>query len=276
MKRIEFTDEQVSTIIEMYESGMTLKAIGEALGISRTPIKRVLQENKCQTRDQSHCNRKFELNENYFDTIDTPNKAYIFGLLYSDGCNYPKQNLIRLSLQEKDRDILEKVKKEIGSNFPLRRVERTKYSPNWQPLYELEFHNQHLSEQLEKMGMVNNKSYFAEFPTCVPDEFLRDFVRGYVDGNGSVGFYDYPRYVNVTSTLKFCATLSSIIKEKLEISVHIYGKKTCDAKMLAINKSKDILKFLNWIYDGSELHLCRKYEAYLEIKEYMTKKTLSD
>lgn len=42
MRRIEFTDEQVSAIIEMYESGMTLKAIGEALGISRTPIKRVL------------------------------------------------------------------------------------------------------------------------------------------------------------------------------------------------------------------------------------------
>lgn len=32
--------------------------------------------------------KKYTVNENYFQSLDSPEKAYILGFLYADGCNY--------------------------------------------------------------------------------------------------------------------------------------------------------------------------------------------
>lgn len=36
--------------------------------------------------------KKFNFNQNYFNKIDSPEKAYMLGLIYSDGCIYPDKN----------------------------------------------------------------------------------------------------------------------------------------------------------------------------------------
>ena len=50
--------------------------------------------------------RIYTLNENYFEQIDTQEKAYFLGFLWADGCNC--NGVIHLVLQEKDKYILEK------------------------------------------------------------------------------------------------------------------------------------------------------------------------
>ena len=32
--------------------------------------------------------RKYNVNNDYFSKIDTPEKSYILGFIYADGCNY--------------------------------------------------------------------------------------------------------------------------------------------------------------------------------------------
>jgi hypothetical protein len=60
-------------------------------------------------------------NEHFFDVIDTPEKAYFLGLMYSDGCvwhtertgktgNILYEYCTSISLQETDKDILDKFK----------------------------------------------------------------------------------------------------------------------------------------------------------------------
>ena len=58
-------------------------------------------------------NRKYNVNDNYFDVIDNQNKAYILGFLYADGCNY-KNGYFKIDLQEEDKNMLEVFKKELN------------------------------------------------------------------------------------------------------------------------------------------------------------------
>ena len=55
--------------------------------------------------------RRYNLDEEYFDNINSQNKAYILGFLYADGSNNPKKHTVSISLQEEDRYILEWMRK---------------------------------------------------------------------------------------------------------------------------------------------------------------------
>ena len=58
--------------------------------------------------------RIYTLDENYFDSIDNPNKAYIIGFIYADGSINLKRNLLTICISEKDLEILEFIKKELN------------------------------------------------------------------------------------------------------------------------------------------------------------------
>ena len=53
--------------------------------------------------------RKYKINEKFFSTIDTQEKAYVLGLLYADGYVNKLHTCITLALSEKDADILKKI-----------------------------------------------------------------------------------------------------------------------------------------------------------------------
>ena len=106
---------EYENIINLYRSGLSQAKIGELYNVRYNIIGTILRKCDVKCRDDSHKSRKYTINENYFDSIDTPNKAYILGLLFSDGCNYPPQHRVKLELQEKDKDILDKINIEIDN-----------------------------------------------------------------------------------------------------------------------------------------------------------------
>ena len=48
------------------------------------------------------------MNHNYFETIDTPEKAYFLGFLYADGSisNTVKNKRVKINLAKKDIELL--------------------------------------------------------------------------------------------------------------------------------------------------------------------------
>ena len=62
--------------------------------------------------------RQYKLNVNYFNKIDSHEKAYVLGFLYADGSNtsnYDKNRYcITIVLKESDSQILYDIKNEIG------------------------------------------------------------------------------------------------------------------------------------------------------------------
>lgn len=150
--------EEYERIIKLYESGLSQAKIGCIYNVGHYIIGKILKKCNVKIRDDSHKGRKYTIDENYFDVIDTPNKAYILGLLYADGCNYPPQHRVKLELQEKDKDILEQINQEITSNKPLFFNPLNSKNNNWQNTYRLDITNKHISDQLESLGIVQNKS----------------------------------------------------------------------------------------------------------------------
>ena len=255
--------EEHYKVVELYESGLSQITIGKMYAVDRTVISRILRKNNVTLRDASNRKRKYNLNENYFDTIDTHNKAYILGLLYADGCNYPPARNINISLQEKDKDILDKIKQELNSNIPLYYKKLNDKNPNHQNVYSLTFTNKHMSEQLEKLGLVQHKSLILTFPEWLDESLYSHFIRGYFDGDGCL----CGNSITIASTKQFCEYLQNICLNKLSISTYvknIYGRENCETKIFCVYGKNKVKSFLDYIYDDSEMYIQRKYNAYID------------
>lgn len=73
---IVFTPEDEKLIIDMYlNQKHSTVSIGKLYNVSHKVIAKLLERNNIPRTKTG--NRKYEFNEHYFDTIDTPNKAYI-------------------------------------------------------------------------------------------------------------------------------------------------------------------------------------------------------
>lgn len=268
MKRYEFTIDQEKQIINLYESGKQIEQIANIFNISKTPISKLLKNRMIDIRDNSHKGRKYPIDETYFDNIDTANKAYVLGLLYSDGCNCAKLNHVKISLQERDAQILFSIIEDMQADRPLRIQKLSEKNSSWQDSYTYSFVNKHLSNHLIELGVVPKKSHILTFPNCVPEKYLSDFVRGYFDGDGHIEIGSH-YFVTIAGTLQFCEGLQKCLKEKLNIDSKIYNTniKESNIKILFISKKCRIYKFLNWIYDNSIFHIDRKYKSYLFFKD---------
>ena len=86
----------VSVIIEEYLNGSSLAALSRKYNISPYRIKNLLQKNNVSIRSRNEQNkyspqnqRKYFINDNYFDNIDCEDKAYLLGFLAADGSIQP-------------------------------------------------------------------------------------------------------------------------------------------------------------------------------------------
>ena len=207
----EISEFEKYQIKNLYISGMSSTKIGIKFNLYHKQVRRILDELNVEKSNKSR--RKHTLDENYFDVIDTPNKAYILGFLYADGYNSIDKYTIRLQLQECDYEILEKMRLELKSDNELKFIRcDNKVASNGyisKNMYQLEVYSKHMCEQLDRLGMHQNKSLILEFPDWLSEELYSHFIRGYFDGDGSycyriAGKCGERDLITFTSTDLFC------------------------------------------------------------------------
>lgn len=67
--------------------------------------------------------KKYQVNENYFEKIDSEEKAYWLGFLYADGnvrMHKNKSGILKLKLKQSDKKHIEKFSKCLNSNYPIK------------------------------------------------------------------------------------------------------------------------------------------------------------
>lgn len=179
-----------------------------------------------------------------------------------------------MTLEESDFQDLERIRFEIGSDHPLEFIDysdKHDFGYTYKNQYRLLLFSTHMCKTLESIGMVPNKSLVADFPT-LPSELVRHFVRGLFDGDGSVYRYkyknrnSYQHTLTITSTLSLCEKLVNVVESALDINCHIYDASNHNGitKVFTISGKNQIKKFMDWIYDGSDLKLQRKYDRYIQ------------
>ena len=259
MNEIVFSQEQLEQVYDLYyNQNLSLENVGKHFNTSGTKIRNLLIKNGKEIQPKKH--RKYKINDNYFDVIDTPNKAYIIGLLAADGCNYKDDGLITLSLQERDKDILEKISKEMDSDRPLS-VRHFKYD-KWQDSYTLKFYSHKLTQRLIEIGIIPNKSLTLDFPKDIPNELIPCMLRGYIDGDGWV----QPHVIGLMSTEKFCEGAKKYLNDYLGIDCKIQDMKrnyNIHTKTLYVNDIKNLIPLSYTLYEQGDLYIERKKDSFI-------------
>ena len=96
MSKSRLSAEEKDEVINRYINGESAQSISKTFTVSPTAIYGLLKRRNIPRRTYSEASRKYTLNENYFDKIDSQNKAYFLGFLVADGYNNEKRNCVEL------------------------------------------------------------------------------------------------------------------------------------------------------------------------------------
>jgi hypothetical protein len=196
-------------------------------------------------------------NDDYFETIDTEDKAYFLGLLFADGNVYTARHRVQITLANEDAYILKAFADCIGYTGKMY-IDREKYS-------KLILPSKKMCEDLNRLGCTPNKSLTLQFPTEVPDELMHHFIRGCFDGDGHVSKKKNCFNVNFTSSKDFMDKFIELL-DILEIS-HTGSKKRYKDKEHSAHsvylRAKSAKSFFDYIYNNSNLFLERKQKITL-------------
>lgn len=262
------TDDDIKEMIALYEQGIPMSEIGKRYHLSDKTVVEIFKSNNVRIKSISECKQIYTLNEEYFDTIDSHNKAYLLGWLWSDGHNSDKNQIV-ISLQESDKHILDFFNKELESNRPIKFRDRSKETDyNRKNQYTLTIVNKHMSDSLRKIGMVHNKGLTARFPKNIPEEFYSSFIKGYFEGDGFLSKNPKECRMNVTGTIWVCEEIQRILSKKLDVNSYLsipHNKIDKPTRTLVISGRNQVKKVLDFIYQDSVYKLQRKYEIYQNI-----------
>jgi len=276
---IDFPEQEM---IVSYLGGVSMTQLAKLYNVSRYVIADRLDKNNVAQYKHGYFLRICkDINEHYFDVIDTEEKAYFLGLLYADGCNHnlDKKKKISISLQAEDKPILELFSQAILGGMHLNFIKRR--AATHQDQYALNIHSSIISNKLAELGCTARKSLTLKFPEWLIDlELQRHFIRGYFDGDGTVGSYkrkdrkdgiDY--FAEIVSTLDFCTSISNIINKNAEVNVLLRlsdPKHNSITNKLYIRGNLQIVKFLDWLYRDAKVYLPRKYNKYINLSQGMS------
>lgn len=273
IKQRRLSHQEKSELFKMYETGnYTGKQLSEIFPISDVAINALLRRNGYNTKSQSELQRKYPIKEDFFDKIDTEEKAYILGLLYADGCNNTDRNSVSLGLKESDKEVLEKITEIIQPTKPLQFVdtyksrEKTGFK-NSQNQYRLVIANKHISQRLVELGCGKSKTHSLTFPTeeQVPSHLIRHFVRGYFDGDGSVSG-DKQKQFSFVGTIDFLLPLQQILMKELGFSETKLDQrhKNIDNNIRSLKYCgiNQCILFRDWLYEGANIYFERKRKVF--------------
>lgn len=258
------------------EEKKSLEDVARLYGVSRVAVWNYCRAIRLTRRDRSEARleaqKKGKVPQNYlyiddkFFSVWNPEMSYILGLLITDGClSRPKKGSYRIILCLNDKELLEKVAKVMGSKHTIA------LSKHQEGLYILIFGRRRLVEDLMILGMKPRKSLNVKFPD-VPKAYLRDFIRGVFDGDGSVFFEKKsPRFPLRSSFISgskdFIKTLENKLRTLGMSKRNIYQQKTKNGISYMIRYChNDSTKLFKILYKNSQngLFLARKYNKFLE------------
>lgn len=222
---------------------------------------------------------KYTLNEDYFDKIDTPDKAYILGFLYADGSIYKgKYNQVGLELSEVDEEILIKIKNALNSGAPLRKRYHDKSVgyKNQKPSVRFVLCRNKICSDLENLGLHPRKTFSLSLPTDkqLPRQFFKDFFRGYFDGDGCITNYYQGNHlkwkISLIGNPEFIEELREELKNHdIELNIYKINKLSHPMYELYCGGNQKCKRILDWMYLDANLFLERKYQKYLKLSQYV-------
>jgi len=220
--------------------------------------------------------KRKKFNEDYFEVIDTPEKAYFLGFIFADGCliNNPKEYRYKLviKIHNKDEDMLKRFISLLDSEVEIWRSKNRDIS-------EVGFSSKKMINDLKNLGIHQNKTYTIEYPK-IDEKLEKHFLRGYFDGDGCIRINKDKRDQSkrgdlriVGGSVKFIQTLNERMGKLFGVNVNkIYGQKNKQYKFVGWAGMSDIEQIYNGFYSDTDLFLIRKKIIFDEVIDIIREK----
>lgn len=213
--------------------------------------------------------RKYNVDDYFFETIDSHEKAYLLGVWYSDGyLAIEGTNTKRIGLDVKDSDWLIEIGKVLKSEAPL-------YKTAKDSIKRLKITSVKLYDDLIKLGCFENKTFILKFPTetQVPNEYIYSFILGILDGDGSITIskpkqmnYSAKFYITFTGTKELLQGIQKTLNIEHLTLYQRHPERKNNNYTLQISGTQQVARILKLLYkDAPKCVLKRKQEKYFSI-----------
>jgi len=212
-------------------------------------------------------NKKYKINDNFFENINTENQAYWLGFIMADGCvTYLPRIRLRMVTAKQDRLHLKKFLLDTKGTQKI-------YYNKCNNSYNLDISSKKMVDDLVKLGVVPRKT-FKEKVSPINKILLRHFIRGYFDGDGCFKIYQRKNRKMFSMCFSISCGSMSCLKNIQNILVkNLKINKTKIRKANAIYElnhggNKQTIKIMEWLYQDANIFLERKFNKY---KHYFKK-----
>jgi len=203
----EFDFRKEDDIANAYEQGYSMKTISDASDYTEWEVRKILLSHDVKIRG---LNNKGERDEGFFDTIDSPEKAYLLGIIQTDGnVRLMERNASVTITQHKDYSwYLEDMLHLISDYVP---------KTNDRNCNQLTIGSKKIVKRLIEIGIVPNKSKtqtdenIDTLWSTIPDCYKGDFIRGLIDGDGCVRYFIQERGINESCHINLCSTQKHLL-----------------------------------------------------------------
>lgn len=194
----------------------------------------------------------------------TPDLAYAVGLLTTDG-NLSKDGR-HIMMRSSDIQLLETFKRSLEPTRGARIVQTARDGWSEKPSFRVQFSSVQFYRWLIKIGLHPAKTHTLGH-LDIPDEQFSDFLRGHIDGDGSITTYrdtyntfKHPKYVYTRLYVNFLSASKQHvdwIRSRVLALLGIRGHLCCDSQKGRPGRAtmwklryakKDSLKLLAWLY----------------------------
>ena len=148
----------------------------------------------------------------YFREIDTPGKAYLLGLLASDGC-ISRAGQLSLALSEKDAGLVEFARDQVAPGARL----ASYLTREGRGMVVFKVQNADMAADLATWGMRPAKTLTMHWPVSLGPEMGRSYLHGYFDGDGSLSTEGLGRWSLVGGSPSFLASVQEFVKAETGI-----------------------------------------------------------
>lgn len=239
---------------------LTIKQLCLEYGFYYTSFFNNLKRNNIKTNVITN---KSKINHFYFNKIDTEEKAYFLGLLYSDGYiekpNKYNNGRVSLKLSQPDIYMVDKLRSII---CPELKLQIKPAFNNIKEAAEISFISKQINKDLHNLGMLYGKVKEGRNYPVISDDLNRHFIRGYFDGDGCISIRERIKTNTVTITI-YCPDIHFLNSLTNYINFSVITKdKRHNVYILRLNNNKNKYSFLNYMYKNSSIFLKRKYDIF--------------